>query len=104
MKAILLIFVACVAVALTGFQHYEGNRLRAENEALTPEAAEAETIRKELTAPNASAGQDVEAEIGQLRLANRDLPRLRNEIGQLRQQIPQSGRAPGHATTPAVHP
>lgn len=74
-------------LALTGtawFERSELNRLRQEQQVLLASQAEADQLAQEIQA--AAAQRDVSADVAALREANRDLPKLRNEVRQLRER------------------
>src|SRR5262249_14141656 len=62
----------------------QATQLSAENAGLKQAAAEAEQLRVEASPTNSSSDREVADEIARLREQNRDLLKLRNEVGQLR--------------------
>src|SRR5215831_2534370 len=98
-----LVLVACIALlGVAAFQRTQANRLSAENAALKQNATEVEQLRAETTSTNSSSDREVADEIARLREQNRDLLKLRNEIGQLRAQKAAAEKAVAADTKASV--
>src|SRR5207253_1144695 len=101
------VILAVALLAIVAWQHRTVRQLRADNGALTLAQAEVERLQTELA--QAKPQPDLSDEIAKLQVENRDLPKVRNEVRQLRDQKQEFERVRAdndrlRAPTPVTNP
>src|SRR5262245_34084465 len=89
MKKTLLIGISLALLAVAAVQRQRLETLRAANQTLTREAADAGSVPPPSSASAPTLPAESADEIARLREENRELLKLRNEVRQLREQKPK---------------